>query len=119
MIPADSSARFSSCSEQSIPSDAWPRIFAFLISAPFGSRAPIFARFQHEVYAAQPWKTQRFARFQTLELSNAWIVGNRDYVGLVPCFERELAGLGGDLPAFVKAHREKPGHRPEGCEAQK
>jgi predicted aminopeptidase len=80
-------------------------------------RAPIFAHFQKEVYAAQPWKTQRFARFQTLELSNAWIVANRDYLGLVPCFGRELAALGGDLAAFVQAHRERPGHRPEGCEA--
>ncbi len=43
MIPADSSASFSSCSEQSIPSELRPRIFAFLISTPLGSTAPIFA----------------------------------------------------------------------------
>lgn len=79
-------------------------------------RAPIFARYQHEVYAAQPWRTRRFARFQSLELSNAWVAGNRDYLGLVPCFERELAELGGDLTAFVRAHAERPGHRPQGCE---
>lgn len=81
-------------------------------------RAPIFARYQSEVYPAQPWRTQRFARFQTLALSNAWLVGNRDYLGLLPCFERELAALGGDLPAFVKAHREKPGHRAPDCEGK-
>ena len=74
-------------------------------------RAPIFARYQQEVYPAQPWRTQRFARFQTLELSNAWLVANRNYLGLLPCFERELAALGGDLPAFVRAHRDAPGHR--------
>jgi predicted aminopeptidase len=80
-------------------------------------RAPIFARYQQDVYPSLPWRTKRFARFQTLALSNAWVVGNRDYLGLVPCFERELADLGGDLSAFVRAHREKPGHRPAGCEA--
>jgi len=80
-------------------------------------RAPIFARYQREVYAAQPWRTKRFAGFQTLSLTNAWVVGNRDYLGLVPCFGKELAELGGDLGAFVRAHREKPGHRPPGCEA--
>ncbi len=79
-------------------------------------RAPIFARYQNEVYAAQPWRTQRFARFPKLDLSNAWVAGNRDYLGLVPCFGRELAQLGGDLAAFVRAHSEKPGHRPPGCE---
>lgn len=80
-------------------------------------RAPIFARYQREVYAAQPWRTKRFAGFQKLTLSNAWVVGNRDYLGLVPCFERELADLGGDLGAFVRAHRENPGHRPPSCGA--
>ena len=80
-------------------------------------RAPIFARYQEQVYPAQPWQTRRFARFPKLALSNAWVVGNRDYLGLVPCFERELAELGGDLSAFVRAHRDRPGHRPPGCEA--
>ena len=80
-------------------------------------RAPIFERYQKEVYPAQPWRTQRFARFQTLALNNAWLVGNRDYLGLLPCFERELASLGGDLPAFVKAHKDDPGHRAADCEA--
>ncbi|HTO54981.1 MAG TPA: aminopeptidase [Myxococcota bacterium] len=79
-------------------------------------RTPIFARYQNEVYAAQPWKTNRFSRFPLLTLSNAWVVANRDYLGLVPCFEHELADLHGDLAAFVRAHRAKPGHRPEGCE---
>jgi len=58
-------------------------------------RAPIFARYQGEVYSAQPWRTKRFAGFQKLALSK----------------------LGGDLTAFIRAHREKPGHRPPGCEA--
>ena len=82
-------------------------------------RAPIFERYQKEVYPAQPWRTQRFARFPTLALNNAWLVGNRDYLGLLPCFERELASLGGDLAAFVKAHKADPGHRGADCEAAK
>jgi hypothetical protein len=36
-------------------------------------------------------------------------------VGLLPCFEAELAALGGDLAAFVRAHREDPGHRAAAC----
>jgi predicted aminopeptidase len=80
-------------------------------------RAPIFARFQSEVYPAQAWKTDRFSHFPKLTLSNAWVVANRDYLGLVPCFERELEALHGDLPAFIRAHRDRPGHRPESCEA--
>jgi predicted aminopeptidase len=81
------------------------------------ARAPIFARYQNEEFAAQTWQTDRFGRFQKLALSNAWLVANRDYVGLAPCFERELESLGGDLKAFVRAHREHPGHRPPGCDA--
>jgi len=80
-------------------------------------RGPVFARFQHEEFAKRHWRTDRFERFPELALSNAWLVANRDYVGLADCFERELAALGGDLPAFVRAHRARPGHLPEGCEA--
>ena len=78
-------------------------------------RAPIFARYQAEVFAAQPWRSNRYARFPSLLLSNAWLVAQQDYVGELPCFESELATLGGDLPAFVHAHQADPGHRTGAC----
>lgn len=81
------------------------------------ARAPIFARYQGEAFAGTAWQTQRFQRFPELALSNAWVVANRTYVGLLPCFEAELAALGGDLAAFVRAHRENPGHRSGACAA--
>jgi len=78
-------------------------------------RAPVFARYQTEVFAAQPWRSGRYARFPELALSNAWLVGHQDYVGLLPCFEAELAALGGDLAAFIRAHVDAPGHRAPAC----
>jgi len=80
-------------------------------------RAPIFARYQGEVYAGQPWRSRRFARFPELALSNAWLVAQSAYVGELPCFDAELASLDGDLPAFVRAHRDAPGHRFSACAA--
>ena len=79
------------------------------------AREPIFARYQREEYAAVPWNTERFAGFRDAELSNAWLVARRTYLGTLPCFARELESLGGDLRAFVRAHREQPGHRMPGC----
>lgn len=78
-------------------------------------RAPVFARFQSEVYAAKHWRSARYARFPELTLSNAWLAAHRDYVGELPCFETELASLGGDLVAFVRAHQDAPGHRFGDC----
>lgn len=78
-------------------------------------RAPVFARYQREVHAARPWRSQRYARFPELELSNAWLAAQRAYVGELPCFAAELAELGGDLEAFVRAHRDDPGHRFASC----
>lgn len=80
-------------------------------------RGPIFARYQREEYAALAWNSARYAGFRDAELSNAWLVARRTYLGALPCFARELAALGGDLPAFVRAHREQPGHRIASCEA--
>jgi predicted aminopeptidase len=81
-------------------------------------RAPIFARYQGEEFARETWRTERYLRFPELALSNAWVVANRTYVSLLPCFEAELAALGGDLAAFVRAHREDPGHRSGACAAE-
>jgi D-glycero-D-manno-heptose 1,7-bisphosphate phosphatase len=53
-------------------------------------RAPVFARFQGEVYPAQPWRSRRYARFPELALSNAWLVAQRTYVTELPCFAAEL-----------------------------
>jgi predicted aminopeptidase len=80
-------------------------------------RAPIFARYQHEEYAALAWNTQRYAGFRDAELSNAWLVARQTYLGDLPCFAAELDALGGDLRAFIRAHREHPGHRAAGCVA--
>jgi predicted aminopeptidase len=78
-------------------------------------RAPVFTRYQTEVFPAQPWRSHRYARFPELALSNAWLVGHQDYVGLLPCFESELAALGGNLAAFIHAHVDAPGHRDPAC----
>jgi predicted aminopeptidase len=79
-------------------------------------RAPIFARYQHQEFEAQPWQSKAYAGFAHAALSNAWLAGFQDYVGLLPCFEKELETLQGDLPAFIRAHREHPGHRAPECE---
>ncbi len=78
-------------------------------------RAPVFARFQTEVYPSMTWRSKRYARFPELALSNAWLAAHRAYVGLLPCFAEELAGLGGDLATFVRAHRDEPGRRSANC----
>ena len=67
------------------------------------------------MYASKPWRSRRYARFPELALSNAWLAAHRAYVGGLPCFEAELASLGGDLAAFVRAHRDDPGHRFGAC----
>lgn len=80
-------------------------------------RTPIFARYQTQVYPSLPWRSPRYARFPSLALSNAWLVAQQDYVGELPCFEVELAALGGDLPTFIRAHVDDPGHRTGACES--
>jgi predicted aminopeptidase len=71
-------------------------------------RAKVFARYQSEVYPSLAWKTDRFARFPELPLSNAFVVAQRTYSGDLPCFRAELDTLHGDLRAFIRAHRERP-----------
>jgi predicted aminopeptidase len=80
-------------------------------------RAPIFARYQQQEYGAIAWSRERFDGFRDVELSNAWLIARRTYLGALPCFEREFEALGRDLAAFIRAHREDPGHRLPGCEA--
>jgi predicted aminopeptidase len=82
------------------------------------AREPIFARYQREEYGALHWNTERYAGFRDADLSNAWLVARRTYLGALPCFSRELEALDGDLHAFVRAHRERPGHRVAGCEPE-
>jgi predicted aminopeptidase len=71
-------------------------------------RAQVFERYRAEVYPAVPWKTERFQRFLSTELSNAFVVAQRTYSGDLPCFRAELDALQGDLRAFIRAHRERP-----------
>ena len=79
-------------------------------------RAPIFARFQRERFAAEPWRTRAYAGFPGLELSNAYLAAHATYYGDLPCFRRELEALGGSLADFVAKHRRRPGRRPPDCE---
>jgi predicted aminopeptidase len=79
------------------------------------ARAPIFSRYQREEYAALAWNTDHYAGFREAELSNAWLIARRTYLGALPCFARELESLGGDLRAFIRAHRAHPGHRAPAC----
>jgi predicted aminopeptidase len=78
------------------------------------AREAVFARFRAE--AASGFETDRFDGLARADLSNAFVVAHRTYMGDLPCFERELAGLGGDLVAFVARHRESPG-RARDCPA--
>src|SRR5262249_52449551 len=68
-------------------------------------RSAIFDRYQTQVFPSQPWQTERYQRFGRLQLSNAFIVAEQTYSAALPCFERELEQLGGDLPAFIEQHR--------------
>jgi predicted aminopeptidase len=78
------------------------------------SREAVFRRYQQELYPSLPWRTQRYDEFTRAELSNAYILANQTYLGDLPCFEAELAELGGDLRALVREHRAKPGrHKTE------
>ena len=61
------------------------------------------------VFPSLDWQTQRHDGFAALELSNAYLVAQGTYTRLLPCFERQLAGLDGDLPAFIATHLESPG----------
>jgi predicted aminopeptidase len=74
-------------------------------------RQAIFERYRSAEFEAVPWQTRRYSGFGAAPLSNAYVVARRTYLGDLPCLEAELARLGGDLRAFVEAHRERPGRR--------
>ncbi len=78
-------------------------------------REVVFARFRGPELAAAGFETERFSGLAEVELSNAFVVAQRTYLADLPCFERELAALGGDLVAFVARHRETPGRHVDGC----
>jgi len=73
----------------------------------------VFRRYREQVFPTAAWQTQRFTGLGEISLSNAFVLAQRTYLGDLPCFERELAALGGDLRAFIRAHREQPGRRPD------
>ncbi|MFQ5514256.1 MAG: aminopeptidase [Myxococcota bacterium] len=81
------------------------------------ARRVVFRRYQQEIFPELPWQTSAHARFSTAELSNAYVLAHRAYLSHLSCFESELEELGGDVEAFVAAHRQQPGpHRtPEAC----
>jgi predicted aminopeptidase len=73
------------------------------------ARAEVFQRYQQQVFPSLDRQTRRHDGFVELELSNAYLVAQGTYTRLLPCFERQLAGLGDDLPAFIATHLESPG----------
>jgi predicted aminopeptidase len=56
--------------------------------------------------------------FPGAPLSNSFVLARRTYAAGAACFDAELTEVGGDVRAFIRAHREDPGHRscPEGSE---
>ena len=76
-------------------------------------RRQVFARYQGERFAAEPWQTARFSGFPERELSNAYLVAQSTYVGERACFEAWLEQLDGDLERFIALQREQPGRSPE------
>ena len=81
------------------------------------ARAPVFERYQNSVFDSRSWQTERYAGFRDADLNNAYVLANRAYLRDVPCFERELAGLDGDLRSFIERHKRDPGHRDPDCAA--
>jgi predicted aminopeptidase len=74
-------------------------------------RDTIFARYRTSRFDAVEWETSRYRAFPRVRLSNAYVVARRTYLGDLPCFAAELESRDGDLEAFVRAHRERPGRR--------
>lgn len=74
-------------------------------------RAEVFARYQGPRFAEIEWSSDRYRGFASADLNNSYLLARRTYRADGPCFEVELDALGGDLPAFVAAHVEDPGHR--------
>jgi predicted aminopeptidase len=80
------------------------------------ARRAVFERYRAVEYARVAWETARYAGFAQAPLSNAYVVAQRTYLGDLPCFERELAALAGDLREFVARHVREPGrHDGNGC----
>jgi hypothetical protein len=73
----------------------------------------VFERYRGTEYASLDWETARYSAFREAPLSNAYVVAQRTYLGDLPCFERELAALGGDLRELVARHVREPGRH--GC----
>ena len=69
-------------------------------------RARLLADYQKQRYAALDWQTERYSGFPDTQVNNAWLVARRTYLQRLPCFERELEGLGNDLAAFISSERE-------------
>jgi len=74
-------------------------------------RKEVFARYQGPLFDQEEWESDRYASFPSAPLSNSYILARRTYTRMGPCLEAELRDLGGDLRAFIAAHRASPGHR--------
>lgn len=76
-------------------------------------RAVVFRRFQQRDFASRGWETSRYLGFAKLELSNAVVVAERTYLGLLDCFSAWLGRLEGDLALFIDLQKKRPGELPE------
>jgi predicted aminopeptidase len=75
------------------------------------TRQAVFERFQGEEFERLDWQTPLYRGFAQAELSNAYVVAHQTYFGDLPCLERELLELGGDIGELVRRHRDAPGRR--------
>ena len=78
------------------------------------ARLAVFHRYQTDVYNQQGFGSKRYAEFQEIELSNAYVLANQTYLDAMPCLAQELEALGGKLERLIEAHRRSPGAR-EDC----
>lgn len=80
-------------------------------------REEIFERFQEEHFDALRWNTERYLRFPTRLLNNAWMVAQVTYLGELDCFAAWFAELDHDLEALISDVLEHPGDVPLELEA--
>lgn len=80
-------------------------------------REEIFQRYQGQYFDALTWQTERYSRFPTQTLNNAWVVAQTTYLGELGCFAAWYESLGGGLEALIDAVMEHPGEVPLDLEA--
>lgn len=80
-------------------------------------REEIFRSYQHQHFDELAWQTERYSRFPTQTLNNAWVVAQTTYLGELDCFAAWFESLGRGLEALIEAVIEHPGEVPLDLEA--